>query len=133
MRTEKEKLIEFTFLLMKELGGSKYMAGSSQEVWLKYPLSGVRQAANDMIEASQGIYGESLARIDIELKKLGCPTLSNMRKKGYKKLLQILSRSKIKNEDEWRLLRSFVESEFLNNEESQQTQALLDEFEFKST
>ena len=129
MNEEKEKLVEFTFTLMEELGASSLVQAINREDWLGYPIAGIRQAADDMVEASQDIKADELEKLDKILIEKNLPTLSKMRDKNYKKLLQILSRNEIKSETEWRLLRSFVDSEILNEHESNQTKVMIEEYE----
>jgi hypothetical protein len=94
---------------------------------------GIRQFANDMIEATNGIDDEKLKRIDQILTNKELPTLSNMREKGYKKVIQLLFRNKVKSENELRALRAYVETDILNSQEKYQTPVLMDEYEFKRT
>jgi len=131
MKTEKEQLVGFVIFIMQELGMDKYLPEDSHSVWLGHPISGIRQVANDMLEATQDISIKELAKLDAKLDCLNLPTLTSMRQKSYKKLLHILSRNHVKNESEWRVLRFFSESNILNTSESSKTQELLNEFELK--
>ncbi len=133
MSTEKEKLVGFTIALMEELGPAEFLDYVDREAWLKSPIAGVRQAANDMLEATGDIAGDELNRLNTVLSDKGLPTLSNMRDKSFKKVIQLLSRNKLKSEDEWRLLRAFTETSLLGKAETEQAQMLMDHYEFKRT
>lgn len=132
MMSEKEQLAGFSIFIMREFGMQKFLPENSQESFIKYPISGLRQVARDMVEATQDVNGEELRRIDNKLNELNLPTLTNMRQKGFSKFMQILSRNKIKNEEEWYLLRSYLESNELDVNIRSNTQKLLDEFEFNT-
>ncbi len=118
---------------MQEFGMEKYLHEDSIDQWLKFPLSGVRQAANDMVEATRDIKSNELLELDSKLIAKNLPTITNMRQSGFKKLLKILSKGNVKNEDEWRLLRSFSENDTLSKDELVKIQELLNEYEFQST
>ena len=133
MKSEKEQLVEFSLFIANEFGMGKFLPETSKELWLEFPISGIRQTANDMLEATQDIKGKELEELDVKLRGQNLPTITNMRNKGFKKLLTTLSRNKLKNEEEWRLLRSFLENDSLNPEELTQIQRLLDDYEFKNT
>ena len=133
MISEKEKLVGFTIVLMEELGPPEFLKFADREAWLKSPIAGVRQAANDMLEATEDIKDKELNRLDKLLSEKGLPTLSRMRAKGYKKVIQLLSRNTLNNEEEWRLLRAFVETRLLEKAESEQAQSLMSKYEFKRT
>ncbi len=132
MTTEKEQLARFCVFIMHEYGMDKFTPENSLDYFLKFPISGIRQAARDMVEASQDVQGEELNRIDNKLNELNLPSLTNMRQKDLSKFLQILSRNKVKNEDEWYLLRSYLESEELDENMRLNAQQLLDKFELKA-
>ncbi len=133
MKSEKQQLVGFSLFIMREFGMGKYLSEHSMEQWLKFPISGARQAASDMVEATKDINGEELQNLDAMLNKQNLPTLTNMRQNGFKQLLKILSGGKIKNEEGWRLLRSFLENDSLSDTEALKIQELLDEYEFTGT
>ena len=133
MFDEKEQLVGFSIFIMRELGADEFLSSNSHEEFLRYPISGIRQAANDMIEACQDIHGKDLEKLDEKLSEQNLPTLTSMRQKGFNILLQIISRNIIKNEEEWYLLKSFVDNPALDESVVSKTQKLLDEFELKPT
>lgn len=69
-------------------------------------LPGVRQAASDVVEWSQDIRGESLARLDAALAELSLPTVTLMRSKANRRFTRILVRGRIRSEDEYRLVNA---------------------------
>jgi len=133
MTSEKEQLVDFVFVLMHEFGRGDFLESASREEWLTYPLSGIRQAANDVLEMSQDLEGKDLAKLDKKLEELNLPSLSNMRVKGYRELLTILSRNKIRNEDEWYVVKSYLDSEMLHEQQRSKAFEISNAFEFKST
>ena len=132
MASEKEQLVDFVFVLMHEFGGGDFLKSASRDDWLTHPISGIRQAANDLVEMSQHLAGKDLAKLDKKLEELNLPSLSSMREKGYRELLKILSRNKIRNEDEWYLVKSYLDSEMLNEQQLSKAFEISDAFESKS-
>jgi len=130
LKTEKEILTDFCILIISECGLSMSEDKSS---WQKCPISGIRQAANDMLEMTRDLNHEQLKVLDAKLEALELPTVTKMRQKNYKKTLQILSREKVKNEAEWRILRSEVECGSYKLKELKKIQELMDTFEFQAS
>ena len=133
MKSEKEQLVDFVFFMFEENGMEKLLQRESKDDWLSSPIKGVRQAANDMVEMTQDIKDKELEIIDIKLNYLGLPTLTILRQEEYKRLIKILSKGKLKNEDEWRVLRSFTENDDIDESQKIYIQKLLDEYEFSIT
>ena len=132
LKSEKEILTDFAFLVMSECGLAKFMP-ENKGVWLKFPTSGIRQGINDLLVMTSDLDPAKLKELDVKLDVSGLPTLTKMRQKNFKKTLQILSREKVKNENEWRLLRSEVEIGSYKPEELKKMQELLDAFEFENS
>ncbi len=133
MSSEKEQLVGFAIFIMREYGLDKYLPENSHQEWLKYPISGVRQAANDMVESCQDIKNEELERLDTKLSELNLLTLTSMRLDGFDKFLKVVSNYKIKNDEEWYLLRSFMENNSIDKKLLSKSQKLLDDFEFNKS
>jgi hypothetical protein len=71
-------------------------------------LSGLREAARDMVEWSRDLEGEALVQIDADLLEVHAPTLTQMRDKRYRAFSRILARGRIRSEDEYRLVEGLL-------------------------
>lgn len=110
-----------------------FLPDNPREEWMRYPISGIRQAVNDMLELGSDLKPEEVAEIDAELKNMGIPTFTAMFDGTYQKFLAIESRNKVRNEDEWRILRALVETDKLNERQIQSSFRLMAEFEDGNT
>lgn len=79
--------------------------------WDSGPVSGLRMAANDMVEMMQGVTGDDLAKIDRFLEQIGAATLSQLRDKGFRRAIQLMSLRKLKKEEDAYLLKSLIDSQ----------------------
>lgn len=129
MKSEKEQLVDFALYMLSRASMAHHLPDNPREKWMSYPISGVRQAANDMLELGSDLKSEEVAEIDAELKRLGIPTLTAMLDKNYRKFLSIESRNKVRSEDDWRILRALVETDKLNERQIQNSLRLMAEFE----
>ena len=96
-------------------------------------LSGLRQASRDMVEMCQDLADDQVAALDARLASKGLPTLTHMRDRRYRSMLAILSRGRIKSDEEFRLLNSFVsdvDSPHLSEANRTRAETLLGEYEF---
>jgi len=71
-------------------------------------LNGLRQAANDAIEATGGFSPERVAQLDSALQEKGILTLSEMRRRHSSTYKRILKRGHIKTETEYHLINGIV-------------------------
>jgi hypothetical protein len=71
-------------------------------------LSGLREAARDMVEWSRDLDDDDLAKLDVALSAAGAPTLTQMRDKRYRTLAKILARGRIRTDDEYRLVEGLL-------------------------
>lgn len=78
--------------------------------WESVPMASVRMGFNDFVEMTQGISGKDLSVIDSLLEKHGAYTLSQARDKGYCRVMQLLTFSKIKRESDAYLLKGMIDS-----------------------
>lgn len=68
-------------------------------------------AANDIVEMTQDLHGEELRQLDLVLEKAGAVTLSQMRDRGYRLVLKLLSRKTLSKEEDIYLLKAVVENQ----------------------
>ena len=95
-------------------------------------LRELRAAAADMVEMCQDITGEQLADLDSLLNEKGFPSLSEMRDRGLRRLREILSKERIRSDDDWRFVESYlsdVESDVLSGKERDAADRMLAEYE----
>ena len=71
-------------------------------------VSGLREAARDMVEACQDLNAEQVANLDHELSVANLPTLSAMRDRRHLHLLHILDKHRVESDEEFRLLSSYL-------------------------
>jgi hypothetical protein len=87
--------------------------------------SAVLMMCRDLLEATQDYAGEELALYDQALASQGAPTLSAMRVRHWKLVPKILKRGRIKNDDEYYLVRSVLDSSTLASEDHAALMSLL--------
>ncbi|MDO6694244.1 hypothetical protein Q4574_13200 [Aliiglaciecola sp. 3_MG-2023] len=130
MKTEKELLAEFTELVF---GQSDLTMKLTKNHIMTFPITGVRQAAQDALEICSHMKIKEREHLESELLKLGLPSLANLENKSYKKFLKITSRGKITTEEDWRLVRSLLDADTLNDNQKLFAAELLDRFEYART
>jgi hypothetical protein len=133
VKSEKDQLIDFALYMLRRTSVAHHLPDNPREKWMRAPISGVRQAANDMLELVADLKPEEIAEIDAELNSLDIPTLTAMLDKTYRKFLSIESRNKVRNEDDWRILRALVETDKLNELQVENSLRLMAEFEAGNT
>ena len=84
------------------------LAGMTQSINGCNSLSGLREAARDMVEWSRDLDDEGLAKLDVALSAAGAPTLTQMRDKRFRAFAKILARGQIRNVDEYRLVEGLL-------------------------
>ena len=108
-------------------------SGFSKEYILSFPLTGIREAAGDALQVCSYMKPAQLTKLDSELLKAGLPSIANLKSNSYKQFLKITSKGKISNDDEWRFIRSFVETDTLNHEQRDFAYGLMEDYEFGET
>ena len=89
--------------------GADSIAGQFQNApFQKAPISGVRQAAGDVVEWAQDLSDEQVSALDAQLRESNLPTLTAMREATYRQALHVLSRGAIRSDEEWRLLEGYL-------------------------
>ena len=101
----------------------------------KMPFGQARHAVlmlcRDLLEATQNYQREQLAVWDGALASQRAPTLSMMRIKHWKLVPKIVKRGRIRNEEEYYLVKSVVDSSALSNDEQGKLVELLDRYGVK--
>jgi len=104
---EHEQLRGFSLAVLAHLGMPS-SEESLEPIRATTSLRGLREAARDMVEMCEDLAADQVAALDARLERDGLPTLSRMRDRRYWSLLAVLSRGRIRSDDEFRLLNSFV-------------------------
>ena len=92
----------------------------------------LRVAAADMVEMCQDMTGKQLADLDSLLNEKGFPSLSEMRDRNLRRLREILSKERIKSDDDWRFVESYlsdVDSDVLTGKERDAANRMLAEYD----
>jgi hypothetical protein len=74
----------------------------------KTPISGLRQAARDIVEWCQDLTSESVSMLDSKLAAAQLPTLSQMRSREYQRLQALLSQDRLRTAAEYELLENVL-------------------------
>ncbi|MBF5006956.1 hypothetical protein [Diaphorobacter caeni] len=92
---------------------------------------GVQMSVNDSIESTLAWSPEKVAEADAKLLNAGALSLSEVRRRYSKKLVQVLNRGKIRSETEYYLVRGIIDAQgvALNSKEVTMALQMLDEFE----
>lgn len=128
MKTEKEILAEFTALVFGQDEQSEFDYLSKDNL-LKGSLSAVRLAANDAIEISSLMRKEVQTELNSKMLSIGLPSLNSMQNKVFRDFMKVANRGNIKNDQEYRLVRSVSETNLLNNELQSLAYSLLEIYE----
>lgn len=78
--------------------------------WDTVPMASLRMGFNDFIEMTQDISGDELKTIDAFLEEHGAYTLTQARDKGYRRVMQLLTFTRIKREADAYLLKGMIDS-----------------------
>ncbi|MDO6713436.1 hypothetical protein Q4567_22115 [Aliiglaciecola sp. 2_MG-2023] len=130
MKTEKELLAEFTELVFGQ--GDSAMKLTKDHI-MTFPISDVRQVAQDALEVCSHMKITQRENLESELLKLGLPSLVILKNESYKTFLKITSRGRITKEDDWRMVRSLLDTDTLNENQKIYAAELLDSFEYTRT
>ena len=104
---EKDKLRGFVLTVLDYVGVTERNS-SFDPIRRANDLRGLRTAAKDMVEMCQDLDTKRVAELDKLLKENDFPPLSEMRDRSLQRCRRILSQKKIRNDDEWRFLESYV-------------------------
>jgi hypothetical protein len=83
----------------------------ADRMWVRSPTSalrGIRQAATDMVEATQDFEGASLGELESRLAAAGAPSLACMRDRRVQQVFKLLQQGEIRTDDEARLLQTVL-------------------------
>ncbi len=64
----------------------------------------LREFVGDLLAWTQDLSGEDLARIDERFASMNLPTLTSMRDRQFRRLVELIERGNIRSEEEYRLL-----------------------------
>jgi hypothetical protein len=112
-----------------------HVSAAVQEITVKFgrskALVGLRQAANDTIEATSNLPPEQVAQLDNSLRAQGVLTLSEVRHRYSTAYRRILRRGSIKTETEYYLVNGIVvhNTSSLTNAERQSLEQMLAAYE----
>jgi hypothetical protein len=104
---EVEKLRGF-ILTTYEFAGLGVSDESLAPIKADGPVTGFRMAARDCAECYEDFNSKKIEELDLLLLSKGLPTITQMYNKNYQKFLSLISKSKIKTDEQFRLLNSFV-------------------------
>ncbi len=97
-------------------------------------LSGVRQAVGDFLEMTRDFTPQELKEADAYLTERGAVTLTDMRRQIWQLIPKILKRGKIRNDEEYYLLKEraiSLDDPEMSDETRKLADRLLYEYEFK--
>ena len=98
------------------------------------PISGLREAASDVVEFATDLQDKQVQELDRELLDQGFPSLSAMRSRRYRRLVRVLGRGRIMSDSEWREingLASDLDSGVVTDNERSKLAILLSDYETK--
>jgi hypothetical protein len=95
----------------------------------KRALAGLRMAVGDCIERSSHWRPEQVKEADDAARAQGVATLSEIRRRYWRRVAGIVKRGRIRTEAEYYLARSLVTDAHPTADEAARLQALLEEFE----
>ena len=99
--------------------------------WDNSSMSGLRQAANDVVEMTREVSGNDLKKIDSVLGNAGAITLSQARDRSFRRTVQLLSSFKvIKRSEDAHLLKEIVDNqdERFSSEQLERAGSLLETY-----
>ena len=105
--SEKERLRGFAIAVW-ETFLPNLSADALEPLRLTKSVAGLREAVRDCVEMLQDLDGDELRRFDQKLLAASLPTLTQMRDRRFRDLQQILGRGEVRNEEEHRLVESFL-------------------------
>ena len=130
MKNEKELLAEFIEVVF-DSGKSK--SDFKKEYILKFPLSGIRQAAQDALTICSHMKPSQEEAMNSVLLSRELPPISTFKNKAFKQFLKLSSKGKIANDEQWYLVRSLLDSDILNKEQMTFATNLVESYEFPRT
>ena len=94
-----------------------------------HEASGFKQAAADMLEMTRDFSPEQVKAADAFLVSAGCLSLTEMRARIWRTIPKVLTRNRIRNLDEFYIVKNAVDDGDLPAAERTRLDALLGEFE----
>ena len=98
-------------------------------------LSGLRQAVGDVLEMTRDVKVQELREVDVYLTERGAVTLTDMRRQIWQLIPKILKCRKIRNDEEYYLLKeraNSIDDSEMNDERRRLSDRLLYEYEYKT-
>jgi hypothetical protein len=92
-------------------------------------MSGWKQAAADMLEMTRDLAPDQVKAADAFLVSAGCVSLTEMRARIWRTIPKVLTRNRIRNLDEFYIVKNAVDDGDLPAAERARLDALLGEFE----
>ena len=130
MLNEKELLAEFIVVVF-DSGESN--SDFTKEYILSFPLSGIRQAAQDALAICSHMKPSQVEAVNSVLLSRGLPPISSFKNKAFKQFLKLSSKGKIVNDEQWYMVRSLLDSDILNDEQETLAAHLVESYEFTRT
>ena len=121
---ERRLLVNFNKIMTQIAYSGADMPQSVKDAFLKIDwdtstIVQLRMGANDMLEMTQDLQGENLSKIDDVLRKYEAATITQLRDKSFKKVIQLLSKKQVTKEEDVFLLKGILDS---NDERFTETQ-----------
>ena len=94
--------------------------------------SGLRMAAKDMAEVYEDLDSGDILKLDEKLLDKSLPSLTQMYQKSFRDFLKILSKGRITNDDQFRLVNSLVsniDNSSISDEDRSIAEALMVKYE----
>ena len=130
-RNEKEMLRGFVLTVL-ELGNTPFFEAAIEPLRRSNNVNELRSFAADLVEMYQDMVGQDLAELDKLLLERGFPSMSEMRDRNVRRLREILSTGRIKSNDDWRFVESYlsdVDSHVLTNKDRETANKILAEYD----
>lgn len=113
VNTEREVLIGFITTTCrfhaKTRGESSAVLDGLEKVnWARARITGLRQAARDVVEMRVDLKCGLLSDLDTQLASSDLPTLTAMRDAAYRRVARVILRGEIRSDTEWYLLNGVV-------------------------
>jgi hypothetical protein len=91
-------------------------------------LRGLREAVDDLMEATQDLKGDQLEELDSALQAAGAPTVTDLHRRRTRRVLEVLRAGEVASDQEYRLLAavlSDVDSPMLSPSDRRLAETLL--------
>ncbi len=135
-KNEKDQLAEFALCVMSFIRDKIVEQGDNPSFldveidYEKASLSGVRMAAQDMVDWCQDLTHSDIKILDLRLAQSGLPTITNMRDKAYRRAFSVISNGSIRNDEDYYLLNEYAsnlaDGSFSNDDRQKMDELLAD-------